>query len=61
MILANSIVAGGTAASGGDIKNAGTITSGDYNIIQTAVAGNALAGHDDARQDRQPAAVGAIQ
>ena len=44
MILANSIVAGGTAASGGDIKNAGTITSGDYNIIQTAVAGNALAG-----------------
>jgi hypothetical protein len=42
MILSNSIVAGGTAATAPDIKNGGTITSGDYNIIQTAVVGNPL-------------------
>ncbi|HTA38568.1 MAG TPA: choice-of-anchor Q domain-containing protein [Candidatus Acidoferrales bacterium] len=44
MTLTNSIVAGGTASSGADIKNTGTLTSGDYNIIQTAVAGNAPTG-----------------
>jgi hypothetical protein len=44
MTLSNSIVAGGTAATGGDIDNTGTLTSGDYNIIQTPVAGTALAG-----------------
>jgi fibronectin-binding autotransporter adhesin len=44
MSLANSIVAGGAAATGGDIDNLGTITSGDYNIIQTAVVGNTLSG-----------------
>ena len=42
MILSNSIVAGGTAATGADIKNGGTITSGDYNIVQFAIAGNPL-------------------
>ncbi len=42
MILSNSIVAGGTAATAPDIKNGGTITSGDYNNIQTAVVGNPL-------------------
>ena len=44
MSLTNSIVAGGTAASGADIKNTGTINSGDYNIIGTAVVGNLLTG-----------------
>jgi hypothetical protein len=42
--LLNSIVAGGSAAVGPDIANAGTLASGDYNIIQTAVAGNGLSG-----------------
>jgi hypothetical protein len=46
--LANSIVGGGTAATGADINNAGTITSGDYNIIQTLATGTpvAAAAHD---------------
>jgi hypothetical protein len=44
MTLTNSIVAGGTAATGADIDNAGTLTSGDYNIIQSPVIGNQLTG-----------------
>jgi hypothetical protein len=42
--LTNSIVAGGSAASGADVSNTGTLTSGDYNIIQTAITGNAPTG-----------------
>jgi hypothetical protein len=38
--LTNSIVAGGTGGSGADIYNGGTLTSGDYNIIQTAIVGS---------------------
>jgi hypothetical protein len=44
LTLTNSIVGGGSAATGPDINNPGTITSGDYNIIQTVVAGNLLTG-----------------
>ena len=44
MTLTNSIVAGGTAASGADVNNTGTITSGDYNIIGSAVVGNPITG-----------------
>jgi hypothetical protein len=43
-VLSNSIVAGGSAPTGPDIHNAGTLTSGDYNIIQTPVAGAAIGG-----------------
>ena len=39
MTLTTSIVAGGTAMAGADVSNDGTIVSGDYNLIQTAVAG----------------------
>ncbi|MBV8433370.1 MAG: hypothetical protein JO029_03715, partial [Candidatus Eremiobacteraeota bacterium] len=42
--LTNSILAGGTAATGPDADNAGTLSSGDYNIIQTTPAGNAVSG-----------------
>jgi hypothetical protein len=42
--IANSIVAGGKAATGPDVYNAGTLTSSDYNIVQTAVAGTPLSG-----------------
>jgi hypothetical protein len=34
-LLANSIVAGGSANIGSDVFNSGTMNSGDYNIIQT--------------------------
>jgi len=54
MTLGNSIVAGGTAATGPDIDNTGTLTSADYNLIQNAVAGTALAGtvtHDITNTD----------
>jgi hypothetical protein len=44
MTLTNTIVAGGTAGTGADIDNSGAITSGDYNIVQTSVVGNALTG-----------------
>jgi len=44
MTLLNSIVAGGSATTGPDIDNSGTLTSQDYNIIQTPVAGTAIAG-----------------
>jgi hypothetical protein len=44
LTLTQSIVGGGTAATGKDIDNGGTLTSGDYNIIETNVVGNALAG-----------------
>ncbi|HEY1976348.1 MAG TPA: choice-of-anchor Q domain-containing protein [Candidatus Baltobacteraceae bacterium] len=40
--LTQSVVGGGTGLTGPDIDNPGTITSGDYNIIQTAVAGTAI-------------------
>ncbi|HTA37541.1 MAG TPA: choice-of-anchor Q domain-containing protein, partial [Candidatus Acidoferrales bacterium] len=42
--LTNTIVAGGSAGTGADIDNGGVITSGDYNIVQTAVVGTALTG-----------------
>lgn len=43
--IANSIFAGGSAnGQPNDISNDGTTVSGDYNIIQTAAAGNALVG-----------------
>jgi len=42
--LTNSVVGGGTAATGHDIDNLGAISSGDYNIIQTVPAGNAITG-----------------
>jgi len=44
--LTNTIVAGGVApaGSGPDIENSGTLTSGNYNLIQTAVSGNAIGG-----------------
>ena len=42
--LANSIVAGDTAATGADIDNQGTLTSSDFNLIQAVISGNALSG-----------------
>ena len=44
MALANSIVAGGSASIGADISNSSTLTSLDYNIIQTPVAGTPISG-----------------
>lgn len=44
MSLTNSIVAAGSGGSGADVYNDGTVTSGDYNIVQTAPAGNAFSG-----------------
>ena len=44
LTLTNSIVAGGSAAAGPDVDNPGTINSGDYNVVQTAPAGNAIGG-----------------
>ena len=44
LILANTIVGGGAASIGPDISNSSTLTSDDYNIIQTAVAGTAITG-----------------
>ena len=61
MILSNSIVAGGTAATAPDIKNGGTITSGDYNIIQTAVVGNPAYQRDGQRPDDRSKAVAVVQ
>lgn len=52
--LTNSIVAGGTSPDGPDISNVGTITSGDYNIIQTAVSGNLLTGTTTHNQQANP-------
>jgi hypothetical protein len=48
MTIENTILGGGSAATGPDVDNTGTITSGDYNIVQTTVAGNAFSGgtHD---------------
>ncbi|MBV8491198.1 MAG: hypothetical protein JO199_11780 [Candidatus Eremiobacteraeota bacterium] len=44
--MANTIVAGGTAGSAGpDISNDGSFFSGDYNIIQSPVSGQALTGN----------------
>ena len=54
MSLTNSIVAGGTAASGADIKNTGTMTSGDYNIVGTRRRRKSARRHDDAQPDRRP-------
>ncbi|HKE37627.1 MAG TPA: choice-of-anchor Q domain-containing protein, partial [Candidatus Baltobacteraceae bacterium] len=39
VMIANSIAAGGKAASGKDVYNTGTIVSNDFNIIGTAAAG----------------------
>ena len=44
MTLATSIVAKGSALTGADVSNDGTIASGDYNDVMTAVAGIALSG-----------------
>lgn len=44
LTLTNTVAGGGKAAGGSDIDNLGTITSGDYNIVQTAVAGTAMTG-----------------
>ena len=44
MSIANTIVAGGTAATGADVSNDGTITSLDYNIVQTTASGTAITG-----------------
>lgn len=44
LTLTNSILGGGTAASGPDAYNAGTLASGDYNVLQTAPAGTAFTG-----------------
>lgn len=54
LAIANSIVAGGVASTGSDISNDGTIESGDYNIIQTAVAGNAPTGPSSHNQTVNP-------
>jgi hypothetical protein len=54
MTLTNTIVAGGTAPTGPDITNTGTITSGDYNIVQTAVSGTALSGTTTHDQTANP-------
>lgn len=43
--IANSILAGGSASdSPNDVSNDGSIVSGDYNIVQYPVAGNAIGG-----------------
>lgn len=45
MAIANSIFAGGSAGgSANDVSNDGSIVSGDYNIIQSAVEGHAPSG-----------------
>lgn len=44
MLLANSIVAGGSATTGPDVSNDGAITSEDYNIFQTAPSGTSVTG-----------------
>ena len=44
MAAGSSIVAGGSVPTGPDISNSSTLTSNDYNIIQTAVTGTALSG-----------------
>lgn len=45
MSLTNSILGGGMqSGSPNDVSNDGTITSGDYNIVQTTPSGNAIAG-----------------
>jgi hypothetical protein len=58
MKLTNSIVGGGAAATGADIHNAGTLTSGDYDVIQTAPAGNALAGTTTHNKTADPLLLG---
>jgi hypothetical protein len=40
VVLANSIVGGGSASSGADVANAGTLTSNNYNVTQSAVPFN---------------------
>jgi hypothetical protein len=44
--LANSIVAGGTAASGPDVSSGANVSSDDYNIFGTAIAGLSSGAHD---------------
>ena len=54
MGLANTIVAGGVAPTGPDISNPGGLTSYDYNIIATPVAGNAITGTTTNNQQVNP-------
>lgn len=51
--LEQSIVARGTAGTGADVDNGGTLASGDYNIIQTSVAGPFTPGTHDLQTDPQ--------
>ncbi|HTA38606.1 MAG TPA: choice-of-anchor Q domain-containing protein, partial [Candidatus Acidoferrales bacterium] len=45
MAVANTIIAAGTGGSGADdVSNDGTITSGDYNLVQAPVTGTAMNG-----------------
>lgn len=44
LIMDNTIAAGGSAATGLDVDNPGTLTEGDYNLIQAPVTGNATGG-----------------
>lgn len=53
--LQNSIVAGGTANTGMDIDNGGTLNSLDYNLIQATIAGG---GFTKQSHDLYPAAAG---
>jgi hypothetical protein len=42
--IQNSIFAGGIGATGADINNQGTLTSDDYNIVQSDVSGTPMSG-----------------
>ena len=53
MTVGNSILAGGTAASGADISSDGTITSADYNVIQTAPSSGYTEGAHDLNANPQ--------
>jgi predicted outer membrane repeat protein len=54
MYIGNSIVGGGAAATGPDASNSSTLSSNDYNVIQTAVAGTALSGTTTHNQQVNP-------
>ena len=46
MSIGNTIAGGGSAPTGPDVSNTSTLTSNDYNVIATAVAGTALSATD---------------
>ena len=46
MTIANSIVGEGTSPQGADIDNIGTVTSADYNLIESSINGFTPASHD---------------